>query len=195
MHHPLKNDENHLENGMREDLLIKNIAGDSPSNQSYDDRQRHRGRWGGERDTGDENDSFKSFTKNGDERDYEHTILLAPLLKSYLPAKSNDRSIFKRFGNLDTPLLLHLSNTKKSSTHDSYHQGGEKGKGRFPVVLGVLPFVFTQAIKSPDQSTANDQTDQKTSASAKPDLEQHQTACFGHEVESRINPTCFTSFL
>ena len=74
-------------------------------------------------------------------------------------------------GQLDAPFILQFGDSKESSSHDGDYDGCEEAKGTLPDVLGACPMVFTERIKSTNETGSNDDAYQQAKRSAKPDLE------------------------
>lgn len=108
---------------MAGNLLVQDIADDDANNQANNGRQGNGSRRSGERDTSDKDDGLDTLAKDSDEGKNEHGVLLkSPLKPSFLA--SLERRL-KGLGELDAPLGLHLTNSKKSSSHDGNDDGGE----------------------------------------------------------------------
>ena len=113
--------------------------------------------------------SLDALTEHRDEGQDKHGILLAPHLELSL-----DRQLgvflLEHFGDLDTPLILELAHTEQSGAHECDDDAGEDAEDTLPDVLSSLEGVATCCVESSDDSSANDQADEYTSADTVPDL-------------------------
>lgn len=151
------------------DSLVEDVADDGTHNQADDDRERHRGGGGGECDTGDEDDGLDALAEHGDEGQDEHEVLLEEALDDAVPVAGVDLGL-DGGGQLDAPLLLHLTDTEEGDADDGNDARGDQAEGAFVVVLGRIPLVGTDRVEGADEGTTDDQAEQKTKACTQPDL-------------------------
>ena len=151
------------------DSLVEDVADDGTNNQTDDDRERDRGSGGGEGNPGDEDDGLDTLAENGDEGQDEHEVLLEETLDDAVPVAGVDLGLHGS-GQLDAPLLLHLTDTEERDADDGDDARGDQAEGAFVVVLGSIPLVGTDRVEGTDESTTNDHAEQKTKTSTQPDL-------------------------
>lgn len=101
---------------------------DEKTNQSATEKASQHGNWKGrgwktQTDTSDEDDRFKSFTKNRDEWQDEQGVLLAPALETTTDWPASGAVFgFEGFCELDTPFILEFRNAQESCSHGSDDQ-------------------------------------------------------------------------
>jgi hypothetical protein len=154
----------------RNDLLVKQVSTGKPGDKAYKNRQGDRRGWRGKGDTSNENNSFKAFPKDGNEGKYKHCILLTPPLECASVTIHSDGVFLQGLRQLDAPFLLHLRDTKESSSENTNHKGGKDGKGSLPVILCLGPSILADAIEGANEAGSNDHTDEQSQSSAIPDL-------------------------
>ena len=74
------------------------------------------------------------------------------------------------FGELETPLLLHLGDAQESSTHERDDNRGDDGENTLVDVLSWAPVVSAIAVEGADQTAAGDEAYQKPCERAVPYL-------------------------
>lgn len=78
---------------------------------------------------------------------------------------------FERFGELDTPLVLKLGYAEKGCTHDGDDKRSKDAERPLPDVFSAGPLVFSQAVEGSDQASTDDNANDQTQGSAKPNLD------------------------
>ncbi len=109
--------------------------------------------------TSNEHDSFDSLAKNGYERQDEHDVFLREALDATPHATLRTDGCLQSYGELDTPLLLELSDAKQGNADDGDDDGSDQAEGALIRLLGSRPPIRTDGIEGSDQAAGDDQTD------------------------------------
>src|SRR6266480_6191453 len=97
-------------------------------------------------------------------------------------------------GDLDPPLVPELGNAKKSSTHNSDDDGGQKAKDTLPEIFSLREDVISETIESANHASAYDRHNQYTEPYSPPNLIRSSQP-IGDLLPSAFVPTWLTSFL
>ena len=80
------------------------------------------------------------------------------------------RLSLESFGELESPFLLHLGDSKQSSSHQRDDHRCDDSEDTLIDVLGATPLILAEAVEGTDQCTADDEADQETDENTVPDL-------------------------
>lgn len=172
-----------------------------PDGQSSCETRYDSERYGRSRDAeahaANEDNSLQPFPQDGDEGQHEHGVLFTPHLES---VASLFRSVIfgrERSGQLDSPLCLQLRDAEEGRAHYGDDKGCKEGEDAFPDELDGRPAVSAEAVKGPNETTADDDADGETSESTDPYLQpQPMSVRSGSPWVTDVSVrTCFRSFL
>ena len=165
-----------MNNTRYSELPVYEVSDQAAARKTSDHSQGKRGGRKTQAHASNEYHSLEAFTKNSDEGQYEHCVLLAPELEAGSERATLFGAVFdfESFGELDTPLVLKFGHAEKGRTHDGDDEGGKEAESSLPDVFSAGPLVFAQAVKGSDQASADDDADDQTRNSAKPYLDMFQ---------------------
>ena len=128
-----------------------------------------------EADATNEDNSFQTFSKDGDEWQMEHGILDAPRLETTLHSPGF-RALFsfQGSGQLDLPFLLEFRHPEKASSHQGDDDDSEEREGSLPDVFCPGPTVSTKAVEGANHAGAYADAYDCAECHTIPDLEYSQ---------------------
>lgn len=153
---------------------VDEVSNKAASSKTAYDGKRERCCRKTQTDSTDEDNSLKALTKDSDERQDEHCVLLGPTLETRCGSASGCILRLECLSQLYAPFVLQLRDPEECCTHKGDDQCGQDAERALPDVFSRGKVVFAKAIEGANHAASNDKTDEQAKANTPPHLDKGQ---------------------